>query len=124
MFGAKLSLFATCCYGRNIRYAFSRSPRVRVEVVSTCVATRRYSTQLSERKQLKLELRRPELTRSGPNAGILNKRTPLLLPVIGVRLYTSHNEQRPTEQNKSVLTRLLEEEQSQPKALTVGERGA
>ena len=118
MLGARLRRLATCCYidtGRNIGRTLSGLPcEARVIVTRYCT--------------------RPQLVHANslrPN--VLSKRELSLLPVrasvVGTRLYATDNEQKPTssdqdtKSSQSVLTRLLEEEQQQPKALTAGERG-
>lgn len=122
MFGARLRWLATCCYidtGRNIGRTLSGLP-CEARVIVT-----RYSTRP---QQLQL------VHSNAPRPNVLSKCELSLLPVrvsvVGTRLYATGNEEKPTSNDqgthnssKSVLTRLLEEEQQQPKALTVGERG-
>lgn len=124
MFGARLRAFTTCCYldaGRTIAGStISRPPCVQVEAR---VIVTRYSTRPRHLELVHCNTLKP---------GVLSKCTAFLLPVrasvVGTRLYATDNKQKPRSTNQdtksqSVLTRLLEEERQQPKALTVGERG-
>lgn len=66
-------------------------------------------------------------------SGVPSKCAPFLLPVrassiVATRLYATDNERKPSStegdtKSQSILTRLLEEDQQQPKAVTVAERG-
>ena len=120
MFGARLRIFATCSIvdTGGITNIVNRVRCARVFEMP------RYSTRPRQ-----LNLAHPEALRSG----VLGQYAPFLLPVrasiVGRRLYATDNEQKPSSthegsKSQSILTRLLEEEQQQqPKALTVGERG-
>ena len=118
MFGARFRIFATCSNVATGRLTNSIVNRVRCARVFVTPA---YSTRSRQ-----LNLAHSEALR----VGVLGKRAPFLLParasVVGRRLYaTDENKPSSTQEgskSQSILTRLLEEEQ-QPKALTVGERG-
>ena len=126
MFGARLRTLAECHYADTVRtVARSTVSRLRVEAR---VPVTNYHT-----KPAQVELTRELIHVKPLMAAALSTRSPFLspmrAPIVGMRLYATDNERRPssTEQagtkSQSVLTRLLEEEQQQPKALTVGERG-
>ena len=123
MFGASLRTF-----GRFYRIDAGRSTIVRSIVnggsrVQVIVA-------LGDSTRPLISTQRNALT-----CGVLNKCTPPLLPInvstVATRLYATDktdNEQKSGSikedtKSQSILTRLLEEEQRQPKALTVAERG-
>lgn len=120
MFGARLSRLATCYYidtGKNIGRMLSGLP-CEARVIAT-----RYSTRPQQLQPVHSNALKPS---------VLSKRELSILPVrasvVQARLYATDNEQKPTStdhgtKSQSILTRLLEEEQQQPKALTVGERG-
>ena len=122
MFGARLRTLAECHYADTVRtVARSRVSRLRVE--ARVAVTKYYNTKPA---QVELIHVKPLM------AAALSTRSPFLSPVkasiVGMRLYATDNERRPSStdqgtKSQSVLTRLLEEEQQQPKALTVGERG-
>ena len=120
MFGARFRIFATCSNVATGRLTNSIVNRVRCARVFVTPA---YSTRSRQ-----LNLAHSEALR----VGVLGERAPFLLParasVVGRRLYATDNENKPSStqegsKSQSILTRLLEEEQQQPKALTVGERG-
>lgn len=124
MFGARFRIFTTCC---NLA-----TGRVTNSIVNRVCCPRVFVTQRYSTRPRELNLAHPEALRGGV-LGSLGERAPFLLPVraaiVGTkRLYATDNEQKLSSsqegsKSQSILTRLLEEEQQQPKALTVGERG-
>ena len=121
MFGARFRIFTTCC---NLA-----TGRITDSIVNRVCRARFFVTPKYSTRPRGVNLAHPEALRS---RSVLGERAPFLLPVrvtsVGRRLYATDKEQKLSSsqegsKSQSILTRLLEEEQQQPKALTVGERG-